>query len=67
VRVTRQVGQHRFRSAERTLGVSHPFDLAQTGHPGRESLEFGERCMTVEELQTVGLVAAISISRNSRR
>jgi hypothetical protein len=37
------------------LGKS-PFDLAQRRYPGREGLEVGERCMSVEELQTVSLV-----------
>ena len=37
VRVARQIGEHRLRSAERTLGVDDPFGFSQGREVGRES------------------------------
>ena len=56
VGVARQIGQHRLRSAERTLCVDDPFGLAQRGEEGREGLGIGQLCLLAEEAEAAGLV-----------
>ena len=66
VGITRQIGQHGLWPAERTLGIDDPFGSAQPRQVSRERLRIGESSMIAEELQAAGLVAASSLSRNSR-
>src|SRR5215470_1700237 len=56
VGVTRQIGQHCLRSAERTLGVDHPFGLAHRRQEGCEGLRIGQMDIVAEEAQAAGLV-----------
>src|SRR5580704_13849281 len=56
VGVARQIGQHRLRSAERTLCVDDPFGLAQWGEISREALRRGEMGVVAEEAQAAGLL-----------
>jgi hypothetical protein len=50
MRVARQIGEHRFRSCERALGVDHPLTLAQRCEPVGE----------VEGIEQVDVLAADS-------
>ena len=54
--VARQIGQHRLRSGERTLGIDHPFDIAQWRQICGKRLWVGQRSVIAEELQLSGLV-----------
>ena len=54
--VARQVGEHGFGPAERTLGVDHPFDLAQWCQIRREGSGVGQWSVIAEESETAGLV-----------
>src|SRR6516162_1645772 len=51
--VTRQIGQHRLRSAERTLCVDDPFGLAQRGEISRKGLHLDEMSVVAEEVEAV--------------
>ncbi len=56
VGVTRQIGQYRFRAAERTLCVDDPLDLAQRREISREGLRLGDMGVIPEEAQAAGLM-----------
>jgi len=52
VGVARQIGEHGARSAERTLGIDHPLDLAQRRQIGLEGSDVIEAGVDAEELET---------------
>ena len=54
--ITRQIGQHRLRSAERPLCVDNPLGLAQRGQEGCEGLSIGEMNMVAEEAEAADRV-----------
>ena len=56
VSVAGQVGEHSVGSAERSLGIDHPFDLSQGGKVGFEGCRLGQGGLVGEELQVPGLV-----------
>jgi hypothetical protein len=53
VGVTRQIGEHGLRLAERAFGVDHPFGFAQRCQIGREGPCIGEVRVVGEELKLV--------------
>src|SRR5215471_13688159 len=57
VRVARQVGEHSVGSAERPLGIDHPFDLSQCGNVGFEACWLDQGGLVAEELQAPDLVS----------
>jgi hypothetical protein len=63
VGVARQIGQHRLRSAERTLCVDDPFGLAQWGEISREALRRGEMGVVAEEAQAAGVALRDELQR----
>ena len=56
VRVARQIGQHRFGSAERALAVDDPFGSPQRRQICREGSALGEVGVIAKELQAAGVV-----------
>src|SRR6516165_7978411 len=56
VGVTRQIGQHGLRSAERTLCVDDAFGLAQRGEISRKGLRLDEMSVVAEEVEAVALM-----------
>jgi len=54
--VAGKVGEDSVGSAKRSLGIDHPFDLAQCGEEGLEGRRLGEGGLVGEELQPPGLV-----------
>ena len=57
VRVARQIGQHRFGSAERALAVDDPFGSTQWPQRGSEGRALGKMGVIAEELQAAGIVS----------
>src|SRR5580692_671570 len=55
MRVAAEISQGLERSAERRLGINHPFGPAQRGQKGGESARFGQRFEFSEELQVAVL------------
>jgi hypothetical protein len=56
VRVAGQVGEHRVGSAERRLGIDHPFGLSECGEVGFEDCRLGQGDLMGEEFQPPGMV-----------
>ena len=56
VGVTRQIGQHGLRSAERALCVDDPLGLAQRRQISREGLRIGQMYVVAEEAEAAGRV-----------
>ena len=63
VRVARQVGQHRLRPDEGSLGVDHPFGLAHGCQPSPELASVAQAGVLAEELQTADFVQPLQLPK----
>ena len=63
VGVARQVGQHGVRSAERLLGIDHPFGLAQRCQIRLEGLDVIKVGVDAEKLEAAGLVGGAELGQ----
>ena len=63
--VSRQIGEHGLRPAERPLGIDHPLDVAQRRQICLESFGVIKVGVAAEKLQAAGLMGGAELARNN--